>query len=95
MTKLLSATLLTYHWVTAAYNQGAPVQARPPVATAPMQAKSTTFDGIGIQPPNFNDIFDKIQQVSPLARSVMKGNKASGYMMAQGRRPHTCPSLYL
>jgi len=84
MTRLLTTSLLACYVVTAAYTPTTHVQARQIATKVPTRAKFNTFHGIGIETPDFRDIFERIQQVSPLARLVMKTNKVNGYMMTQG-----------
>jgi hypothetical protein len=60
-------------------------QAPPQSPTALSSKEKNTLQGLNIELPDVREIFEKIQQVSPLARSVIEGNDSSGELAADGK----------
>ena len=69
ITSLVAATVTVAHGFTSALFQEAPTMQR----TTPSK-----MDGIDIELPDFDELFGRIQQVSPLARQVITEGTTSG-----------------
>jgi hypothetical protein len=52
-----------------------PTRTYPPVRQPVTIANKSTILGLDVELPDFNGVFEKIQQVSPLSRSVLSGNR--------------------
>jgi hypothetical protein len=68
--------------VASAFSPSIYRQAPPSSPTALSSKNTNTLPGLDIELPDVTDIFDKIQQVSPLARSVIEGHDSSGREVA-------------
>jgi len=65
ITSLVAATLTAAHGFSSALFQEAPTMQR----TAPSK-----LEGIDIELPDFDELFGRIKQISPLARQVITGH---------------------
>lgn len=60
----------------------------PAVAKAPLGSRNELEKGTEIELPNFELLFDRIQQASPLAKLVMEGNSEGGFAAIDDKSHH-------
>ena len=90
---LQTVALVTFLPVSAASAPSIHPFSRPLSLTSLSSSATGTFQGLGMEMPDIDGIFEKIQQVSPLARSVIQGNDAAGD--SEGKLSHPCsPSFF-
>jgi hypothetical protein len=70
---LLSSVIAMSSVLVQGFVSPVPPQASPQLMNKSSQSKSITTESLGIELPDFDQLFNKIKDISPLARSVING----------------------